>query len=70
MQFAFEPLIDRLLRYPQLIGYLPDGFHTLTNSPIGHTSPKPGVEMYQQPGPVGSQLISKVMSCTHMGTKQ
>lgn len=33
--------------------------YCFTNSPTGQTSSKPGVEMYQQPGPVGSQLTSK-----------
>ena len=36
--------------------------YSFTNRPMGQMWVKPGVEMYQQPGPSGSQLISMVIS--------
>ena len=36
---------------------------------MGHTPLNPGVDMYQQPGPSGSQATSRVMSCHPSGNK-
>ena len=69
MKLTLVTLIDCLLRYTYLVSYLPERFHTFTNRPIGHTPSNPGVDMYQQPGPVGSQATSSVMSCHPSGNR-
>ena len=43
--------------------------YIFTNNPIGQMPLKQGVEIYQQPGPVSSQLTSRVMSCQPSGNK-
>ena len=48
---------------------MPSPFHIFTNSPTGHMSENPGVDIYQQPGPVRSPLTSKVISCHPSGNR-
>lgn len=59
MVFSLRLVFDFGLRFAYLllsflVHYLPDRFHIFMNRPTGHTPSKPGVDMYQQPGSVGS----------------